>query len=318
MDKPTTIFRVGKAIKSAIPRSWKTARWLLKITIPVSFVVFVLDFTGILGSVAGFTKPFFCIFGLPSQTALVLITSMLTNIYSVIAVISMLGLPVREATILAVMCLVSHGFLIETAVLRKTGSSGLRMLILRFLSSLACGVLLAAMLPEMPGFVRGSLTSEVQSFMEALIEWFFLILRMTVKVLVLVTLLMVLQRLMEEFGLLTWLSRMLGYVLRLFGLAPEASLSWLVANVVGLAYGAVIILEEVEEGRLSKKEADLLNHHIAVSHSQLEDPILFYAIGLPIWWLIWPRVLVALIVVWLRRVENYLRTRWEARRGNLR
>lgn len=313
---PTTISRISDAIRSAIPRGWKTARWLLKITLPVSFLVFILDYTGLLAVIAGVTEPFFNIFNLPSQTALVLITSMLTNIYSVIAVISMLGLPIREATILAVMCLISHGFLIETAVLRKTGSSALRMLMLRFLASLACGILLAAILPDMKGFVKGSLAVETHSFVEALTEWFILMLRMTAKVLVLVTLLMILQRLMEEFGLLKWLSRLTGFVLRLFGLAPEASLSWLVANVVGLAYGAVIILEEVEEGRISRKEADLLNHHIAVSHSQLEDPILFFAIGLPIWWLIWPRILVALVAVWLRREENYLRTKWCVRNKN--
>ena len=61
---------------------------------------------------------------------------------------------------------------------------------------------------------------------------------------------------------------------------------------------------------LTPKEADLLNHHIAISHSQLEDPLSFFAIGLPLWWLIWPRLLLAFIAVWIRRAENALRTRW--------
>lgn len=303
-----------KAIRWALPRSMKTARWLLKITIPVSFLVFLLDFSGILASLADLTEPFFNFLGLPSQTALVLITSMLTNIYSVIAVISMLGLPLHDATILAVMCLISHGFIIETAVLRKTGSSAVRMLLLRFVASLAGGVFLAAVLPAMPGVVKGGLQAGDLLFSEALVGWVWLMLRMTLKILVLVTLLMIMQRLLEEFGFLKWLSKALGPFLRLFGLAPEASLSWLIANAIGLAYGAVIILEEVEEGRLSRKEADLLNHHIAISHSQLEDPLLFFAIGLSMWWLIWPRLLLAFLVVWLRRAENALRHRYRSHR----
>lgn len=306
MKDNSMIARVLNAIRWAFPRSMKTARWLLKITIPVSFLVFLLDYSGILAILAVFTEPFFSLLGLPPQTALVLITSMLTNIYSVIAVISMMGLPLHDATILAVMCLISHGFIIETAVLRKTGSSAVRMLLLRFVASLAGGVFLAAVLPSMPGVVKGGLQAGDLIFSEALVAWVWLMLRMTLKILVLVTLLMILQRLMEEFGFLRWLSKVFGPLLRLFGLAPEASLSWLVANAIGLAYGAAIILEEVEEGRLSRKEADLLNHHIALSHSQLEDPVLFFAIGLPMWWLIWPRLLLAFLAVWIRRFENTL------------
>lgn len=310
MDSPLPpLPRIKRAVISALKPAWKTARWLLKITVPVSFLVFMLDFTGVLATTAHITEPFFSLLGLPSQTALVLITSMLTNIYSVIAVISMLGLPVREATILAVMCLISHGFIIETAVLRKTGSSAVRMLLVRFLTSLAGGVFLALCLPGFEGAVKGGLQTGTLQFGPALFGWFLLMLRMSAKILILVTLLMILQRLMEEFGLLKMLSLIMGPILRFFGLAPEASLSWLIANVIGLAYGSVIILEEVEKGHINRREADLLNHHIAVSHSQLEDPILFYAIGLPIWWLIWPRLLLAFVVVWLRRGELALRSK---------
>ncbi|MDD2963796.1 MAG: nucleoside recognition protein [Bacteroidales bacterium] len=309
MNLSTIAKRSKSAAGSAWRPAWKTAKWLLKITIPVSFVVFLLNFTGVLQLLAEATNPFFSLLGLPSQTALVLITSMLTNIYSVIAVISMLGLPVREGLILAVMCLISHGFIIESAVLQKTGSSIVRMLFLRFLSSLVAGVVLGLFLPEFPGVVKGGLPHTVLPFGEAVTAWMLLMARMSLKIIVLITLLMVLQRMMEEFGLLKLLSRWLGPFMRLLGLVPEATLSWLVANAIGLAYGSAIILDEVEKGRLSRREADLLNHHTAISHSQLEDPILFFAIGLPMWWLIWPRFLLAVIAVWLRRAELYLTNR---------
>lgn len=308
--------RIRKAVLSALPPSWKTAKWLLKITIPVSLVVFLLDFSGFLQVLAASTAPFFDLFGLPSQTALVLITSMLTNIYSVIAVISMLGMPVREALILAVMCLISHGFILETTVLQKTGSSAVRMLLVRFLTSLAGGVLLGMILPPMNGVVKGGLDPQLLPFGQAFAGWLMLMGRMSLKILILITLLMVFQRLMDEFGFLKWLSKTLGPVMRFMGIAPEASLSWLVANAIGLAYGSAIILDEVENGHLKPKDADLLNHHIAVSHSQLEDPILFYAIGLPLGWLIWPRFLLALAVVWLRRAEISVSDRLRTKTGS--
>jgi hypothetical protein len=67
------------------------------------------------------------------------------------------------------------------------------------------------------------------------------------------------------------------------------------------------MISQVTEGGLPRGDADLVNHHIAVSHSQLEDTLLFVAVGLPVLWLMVPRFLLAIAVVWLRRMEIYLK-----------
>jgi hypothetical protein len=54
---------------------------------------------------------------------------------------------------------------------------------------------------------------------------------------------------------------------------------------------------------MNREDADLLNHHVAVSHSQLEDPLLFLTLGYTLHWLIWPRILIAVMAVWIRRME---------------
>ena len=175
---PEKIIRLGKQLKTenhfflrfrkcvllALPRSWKTAKWLIKITVPVSFVVFLLDFTGILSFISAFTSPVFLYLGLSGEAALVFITSIFTNIYSVIAIISMLGLPVREGIILATMCLISHGFIIESAVLRKTGSNLWRMLSLRLIMSFVAALLLNLILPQFEGNVKGGIGQESLEF----------------------------------------------------------------------------------------------------------------------------------------------------------
>ena len=298
--------RLKKCILLALPRSWKTTKWLVKITIPVSFAVFVLDYFGILAIFSGYCAPAFLYAGLPGEAALVFITSIFTNIYSVVAIISMLGLPVREAIILATMCLISHGFIIESAVLRKTGSNLWRMLGLRLLMSFVAAFLLNLILPHFEGTVKGGITREHLEFLPAFTGWFVLMLKMILKILVLVTSLMVMQKVLEEFGILKIINRVLKPLMRLFGLAPEVSMGWFVGNAVGLAYGSAILIEQVNEGQVTTKQADLLNHHLAVSHSQLEDPLLFLAIGLPMLWLMWPRVILAMIAVWARKLESQL------------
>ena len=87
------------------------------------------------------------------------------------------------------------------------------------------------------------------------------------------------------------------------GLPRSTTLSWVVANLIGLAYGSAIMIDESEKGKMSHEDADLLNHHISLSHSQLEDPLLFLTLGFPIHWLIWPRLIIAIVAVWLRKAE---------------
>jgi hypothetical protein len=301
------IKRFRNCVLLALPRSWKTTKWLIKITIPVSFGVFLLDFTGILSTISLFTAPVFQYAGLPGEAALVFITSIFTNIYSVIAIISMLGLPVREGIILATMCLISHGFIIESVVLRKTGSNLWRMLGLRLIMSFAAALLLNLILPQFEGAVKGGIEKENLDFIQALAAWLWLMVRMSLKILVLITLLMIMQKVFEEFGIMKTITNLLKPLMNVFGLSPEVAFGWFVGNAVGLAYGSAVLIEQVGDGQVTRKQADLLNHHLAVSHSQLEDPLLFYAIGLPMLWLMWPRIILAMIAVWLRRLEYKFR-----------
>lgn len=300
--------RITESIKKAIPKGLKTAWWLIKITVPVSFAVMLLDFYGILAFIASYTSPVFNLLGLPGVAAVVFITSIFTNIYSVVAILALLGLPLREGTIIATMCLVSHGFLIESAVMKKTGSSVLRMVILRLTGSFAVAALLNLIMPgEMSQDVY-SMVKPASSLHDTFIHWLGSISETIIKILILVNLLLVFQQIIEEFGWIKLINKPLSPVMKLLGLPPETTLSWVVANLIGLAYGSAIMIDQTEKGVMSRNDADLLNHHVALSHSQLEDPLLFLTLGYALHWLMWPRMVIAVAAVWLRRLEiRYLK-----------
>jgi len=252
---------------------------------------------------AQYTSPVFSHLGLPGVSAIVLVTSVFTNIYSVVAVLSLLHLPMREGIILAGMCLVSHGFLIETAVLKRTGSSGIRMLLLRLTGSFVLAWMLNLV---MPGSISAETHSVIQSHQEfsiVFLHWLSSISQTTVKILILVNVLLIFQRILDEFGWIGAIEKPLFPFMKIFGLPRSTTLSWVVANLIGLAYGSAIMIDESEKGKMNREDADLLNHHIALSHSQLEDPLLFLTLGYPILWLIWPRIIIAIAAVWLRKAE---------------
>ena len=303
-EKESVGSRLAKCVRTALPQGTKTAVWLLKLTIPVSFGVFMLDFFGVLNVIAGVVAPFFQLIGLSGQASVVLITSFFTNIYSVIAVMTTLGIGHREGTILAVMCLISHALIVETAIQKRTGSAPWRMVVIRLAASFIAAFGLNLLLPAEELTQAFGSATETPEFADAIVKWAIDMGITTIKILVLVNILLMVQKILNEFGLIKWILMPFLPLLRLMGLPANTGFLWMVAYTLGLSYGGAIMINESEEGKLSQREADLLNHHIAVSHSQLEDPLLFVSIGYSFPLLVIPRIVLAVIFVWLRRIES--------------
>lgn len=306
-EQLTTKKRLQNIVKTSFPQGMKTALWLLKLTIPVSFLVFLLDFFGFLNGIAGWVAPFFRLIGLSGQASIVLITSFFTNIYSVIAVMVTLGTGFREGTILAVMCLISHALIVETAIQRKTGSRAWQMVFIRLSASFIAAWALNLLLPGENALGTQQVVFQKKIFLPTLLNWLSGISLTSLKIVVLVNLLLILQKALNEFGLIKWILKPFEPLLWLMGLPKETGFLWMVAYTLGLSYGGAIMISQAEEGKLTRENADLLNHHIALSHSQLEDTLLFVSMGYPVLILVFPRIILAVIYVWIRRLTLDIR-----------
>ena len=144
--------RFKRVVKQAAPRALKTIWWIFKITTVVSFIMFMLKYTGILTWIAAAVSPVFHIFGLPGDAALAYVSAYFINIYSGIAVISTLDLTVRQITILGTMNLAAHAMVAETAIQKKTGAPIAYVICIRTLASITLGVVMNLVLPGRPIF----------------------------------------------------------------------------------------------------------------------------------------------------------------------
>jgi hypothetical protein len=300
LDKRTTT-RLSDPVRRAIKPALKTALWLISIMVPVSFAVTLLQHWGVLDYVAHALEPVCRLFGLRGEAALVIVTSALMNLYSGIAVIQSIPFTAREICIMALMGLVAHNLIIETAVQMKTGSKGLRMVCLRLAGAAVGGLFLHRVLPADDTVVMHGMASNHLPFLEVMQHWLTGTLWLTFKLVCIVVSLNILQRILEEFGVMKILARWVAPLLRPVGLPANTAFLWIVANVVGLAYGAAVLIEHRKENKISAEDADLLNHHIALSHSLLEDTSLFLAIGVGLGWITLPRFVLAAIAVWVVR-----------------
>ncbi|MDR2361350.1 MAG: nucleoside recognition protein [Prevotellaceae bacterium] len=302
-----TLHRIGHAFHTSLPKALKIAWWMIRLTILVSLGVETLRYLGIIAWTSEYLSPLFQLIGLPGEASLIFLTGYFVNIYGALATIGTLSLTIRELTILGIMILCAHNMLIETAVQRKTGSPVIRMVITRTAGALIGGLLLhwlmpAENIPTAPATTPATLPLQTLAS-EWLLSTGWLILRM----LTLIVGLSFLQRLLAEFGIIRLLSKFLRPLLKIFGLPARTSFLWIVANVLGLAYGAAVMIEETEAGKVNARDVDLLNHHIGVAHSNIEDLLLFVSFGGLFWWLLLPRWLIAMLFVWERRLELQIR-----------
>lgn len=307
--KESVGIRIRKSVKQVLPGTFKTCIWLIKITVGVSFAILFLKYFDILPWISRFLSPVFNHLGLPGEAALPYVTGYFVNVYAAISVAVAFDFDVRTLTILSVMILCSHNMVTETAVQKKTGTSAVRIVLVRTLSAFILAFLLNLILPGSITQAAAAAEEGSRDFMAMFREWAVSTGWVVVKMTVLIFSLAILQKLLSEFGVIRWISKFLKPVLAFFGLPARTSFLWIVANILGLAYGAAVMLEETESGHVNRRDIDLLNVHIAISHSNLEDLILLSSLG-GVWYiLLITRWVGSFILVWSLRFEYFVKDR---------
>jgi len=297
--------KLSSCLKSAVQPTWKSASWLLKLMIPISLAVALLQYWGGIAWLAQYLNPLFQYIGLPGSSAVIFISGAAAGTYAGIAAMMAIPLTMRQATILALMIALCHALPMECAVNRKTGSSFFKMGAIRIAMAFVCALYLNSVLPEMNGnyiYMGAPLDS---SIVEVLQIWALSQLKMAVMVFLIIYLLMIVQRMLEAYDLIRLISRFLSPLMRLFGLPDTAAYMWLVGNVLGISYGSAVMLELEDRGLITKEEANDVNYHLIMNHSLLEDTIVFAVTGISVFWIVSTRVMFAVVVVWVHKVLRF-------------
>ena len=308
--KENTRKRIINAAKVTMPSALRTSWWMVRITVIISFSVELLRYFGMIAWISKGLSPVFELVGLPGEAAFVYISGYFVNVYSAIAVLTFIPLDARSITIIGVMVLCSHNMIVETAVQQKTGSSFWRIFMVRTISAFCLGFILNLLMPASSAGIHPTTETFKHDLAIGILfrDWAFSTGKLILQMTIIIITLSVVQRLLSEFGVIRWLSKMLRPLLFIFGLPGKTSFLWIVANFLGLAYGAAVMIEETKKGKIAPRDVDLLNHHIGVSHSNLEDLLLFFAAGGLFWWMLLSRMCWAIVLVWERRLEWRLRS----------
>lgn len=295
-------------LRGSVRPTLKTASWLLKIMLPVSFVVRLLQYYGVIEWMAGYLDVVFQFMGLPGASSVAWMTGASVSTYAALAVMLSMELTMRQATIIAIMTGIAHALPLEGAVVKKTGSKFMKMTVIRIAMAFVAGVLLNVVLPEMnEPLISLSSGAEETSLMGVVAAWTVDSLKLSGMIVVFIYLLMVVQRLLDDSGAMVWLTKVMRPLMKLFGLPDNAAYLWLVGNVIGLSYGSAMMMELEDCGQISKEEANEVNYHLIMNHSMLEDTLVFVSVGVSAAWILGTRVSFAIALVWARKAYKKLR-----------
>ena len=292
----------------SLKTSLHTSLWLLRIMIPISLAVCLLQYYGIIAWCAQWLNPLFSHFGLPGASAIAFLTGAFVTTYASLAVMMTMALTLRQATIIAIMVLICHALPLECAVVSKVGSKPFRMAILRIAGAFLAALYLNAVLPDMSeAFIAQQVAAADQSIATLLYGWLLSTLRLSLMIFGIIYALTIVQHFMQQSGVMDKLVRPLAPLMVFFGLPRHSAYLWLVGNVLGISYGSAVMIQMQEEGQITRHEANEVNYHLIMNHSMLEDTLVFASAGVSALWILSTRLLFALLLVWGRKLILALR-----------
>lgn len=275
--------------------------WTLgKIVFPVTIFVMILQHTPVLPAIIKWIEPVMNVLGLPGEAAMPLVLANALNLYAGIGAIVSLEFTVKEVFILAIMMSFSHNLFIESAVASKVGVSwwlitGIRVglaLVTAFFINLVWqgGSELAqyGLISTSEVVLNGWSEIILHSFQTALIA----VLQLA---LVILPLMIVIQFLREK-GWLAALSNRFAPFTKLMGMEKNTSMTLVTGLTIGLAFGAGVMIQAVQEDGVSRKDTLLALIFLVTCHAVIEDTVIFIPLGIPVWPLLVIRLVMAIVL----------------------
>jgi len=130
---------------------------------------------------------------------------------------------------------------------------------------------------------------------------------LSLKVFILVFGIVLILEILRESGILDRILHRFHFITKPLGLIEESGLSLLAGFLFGIIYGAGVMLDSMKEKHLDKHQVFLVCLFLGMCHGIIEDTFLFLLIGANGFWIVVPRILLALPVTF---IANKLFKKW--------
>ncbi|HEX6593069.1 MAG TPA: nucleoside recognition domain-containing protein [Bacillota bacterium] len=293
-----------------------TAVTLGKVIFPVTLIVTILQHTPVLPWIINVISPVMGWIGLSGEAAVPLVLGNALNLYAAIAAIISFEFTVKEVFIMAIMLSFSHNLFIESTLAARVGVSwwfisgiriSLALLSAVFINLVWTGgsdIAQYGMISNEDPVLNGWIEISLQAIQTAVIA--------VLQLAMIVIPLMIIMQFLRENGWMEKLSNRLAPFTRLLGMKENASMTLVAGLTIGLAFGAGLMIQAVEEDGVSKRDMYLALIFLVSCHAVVEDTVIFIPLGIPVWPLLVIRLVTAII---LTMTVAFIWKRWDLRKG---
>ena len=284
--------------QQTIKTSLKTIWIILKLVIPIYILADILYFYNVLSYVSFLIEPFTTMIGLPPETSLAIISGMFLNVYAAIAFAAPLDLSIHQWTILTVFIGICHSLIVEGVVMKKIGISNLYSYSLRIIA----GFVVAYITAIMPSswFSSSIVTNtfnyeQYNTISELLYNSTINAMLLSFKIVILITALIFM---MDFIKTRKFLQSSQKNVSKGFSIT--------VGVILGITYGAGMLIEEAKSGRISKDDIFYISTFLLICHAIIEDTLLFVIFGADFTMAVIIRTVAAIVIAFiLLKVYQY-------------
>lgn len=301
---------------SWLKQGMRTSLKIFKIMIPITILVKILQVTGLIVYVGDGLAPLMKWMGLPGEMGLVWASAMIGNIYAgMVAYFSIASqLTVAQITTLATIILVAHSLPIELGVTKKAGAKIITLFLVRFGFGFIAGIILFQFyklfgsLNYYPEMVNQIVISQKDSTFWV---WVLSELKNYFIIFLLITVLIIILDLLKKVGVIELVNKALYPILKVLGIGKEVIPITVFGMTLGLAYGGGLIINEVEQNKLNKRDVFYALLLMSLCHSLIEDSLLMISIGAHYSGVFIFRTLFALIItfIFVQITKNWSETK---------
>ncbi|MCM3598548.1 nucleoside recognition domain-containing protein [Metabacillus idriensis] len=288
------------SLKKGLQAGLQTTWTLGKVIFPVTLIVSLLQHTPVLPWLIKLIQPVMGIFGLSGEAAIPLVLGNMLNLYAGIAAILTLDLSVKEVFILAVMLSFSHNLIIESTVAAKVGIKIWVILAVRIGLAVSSAIMINLLwqggqetaqygfIPKDAADPAGYVEIGLSAVQKAGLG--------IVQLALIVIPLMIIIQVLKDKGFLTVFSRWIAPFTRMLGMKENTSMTMVAGLTIGLAYGAGVMIQAVEEDGVSYKDLTLAFIFLVSCHAVVEDTLIFVPLGIPVLPLLLIRIVTAVVL----------------------
>ncbi len=298
MIKKISSFLV-EGVKTSLSIYWT----LLKIVVPVMIVVRICIGFDLHIWLANFMEPFMSVFGLPAETALVMVTTLIAGMYGgatvFVAMVGDLNMTVAQATVLTSMMVAAHAIPMEQQIVARAGVRVVLATLIRLATAIVLGWLLHVIYQALdvlnePLVVAWAPDTKIDA---PWLQWAQDTATSLFYIFWIILFLIYVMRLCDVTGATRWITKALAPFLSVMGIAKEATTLTMTGVLLGMMFGGGLIIREAKNGLLAPKTIFLSVVFMSLCHGLIEDTLFAIILGGHVSGVLFARVAIDVVVM---------------------